>query len=151
MKIKEESKEMQTYQHATHKQNDFNNDVFFNMEIERRDKVDQVPTGCNGGSFPNQTYQGYSKMQYDRPFDNYKAESEFRPKGYDYPYTNGGFAYGNSKYANDPKDGLFHISKQSKKANHGLYDDQYEYEEPNMYEPTKGKKRGRKRKVRPLE
>lgn len=151
MKKKEESKEIQSFKPTINKQSDFNNDVFFNMEIERRDKVDQTSTSYNGASFPSQVYPGYNRVQYDRPFDNYKVESDFRSKNCEYPYMNGGFAFGNNKYTNDSKNGLFQISKQTKKVNHGLYDDQFEYEDPNIYEPVKGKKRGRKRKTRPLE
>ena len=149
MKKKEEEKE-EIYQPNISKQNDFNNEMFDNLLIERRDKVDQGNSGYNGISFHNQSYSGYNKDQFERPYESNKGETDFRMKNCDYPYQNGSYMYDPQKFINDSKDMLFN-SKQTKRNNQSRFEDPFEYDDQNYYEPSKGKKRGRKRKNRPLE
>lgn len=131
----------------------FNNEIFNNLEICRRDvspsNRNRLPNINNGNTdAPNMIQQNnmHSYNIYNQP------ENEFAHSDIEHEGANGYYYQKMSQQQAGLNEEMFVISKHSKKPNGEMYLDQFDFDNPNFMDfKKKGKKRGRKRKKRSIE
>ena len=136
LKLKrKEEEEKQSSLHNLVQNNDFNNEMFAKLEINKMNKPSTNIASSNGThQYGNQAFES-SKPIYANPFENYgNLDNEFKPQFPHYELPHHSYPQGQEQNPADPKEGLFKISKSNKGQNGDIYYDQFHMKEPNFVE-----------------